>query len=249
MLDLFLGHGELEADHGELDALLEFSAVPEVGLAVIGGDGDEGFLGGVLDFDGVVEAEAGALVAVADVVSGNFEEALTHELLLNEVLDVFDVDEGLVAETDGGGDGMGDALSALGVFLDGEEGAGDSLLDLGLGPGNDVAIASDEADGHGVRLVGDGDFALEIEGALEDEGFGDVVGVVFDEGLLDEEVEVVLGELELAAALDLLHEGGRDTLGDAADKGAVFFGKDGVLGLVAGDEEVGEGAANGFGDV
>ena len=57
LLDVFLGHGELEADHGELDTLLELGAVPEFGGAVLG-DGDEGFLGGVLHFDGVVEAEA-----------------------------------------------------------------------------------------------------------------------------------------------------------------------------------------------
>jgi len=232
VLDIFLGHGELEADHGKLDTLLEFGAVPELGLAVLG-DGDEGFLGGVLDFDRVFEAEAGALVAIADVVGGDLKEALAHEFFLNKVLDILDVDEGLVAEADAGGDGMGDALGAFGVLLDGEKGPGDRLLDLGLGPGDDVAIPPDEANGHGVGLFVDGDFASALEGALEDERLGDVVGVVFDESLLDEEVEVVLGELEVSSTLNLIHERLGNAVGDGRDEGAVFVGEDGVLGLVA----------------
>ena len=42
-LEFVFAEGELEADGGELDALLELLSVPEVGLAVAG-DGDEGFL-------------------------------------------------------------------------------------------------------------------------------------------------------------------------------------------------------------
>ena len=248
VLDLLLGHGELEADHRELNALFELGSVPELGGAV-GGDGDEGLLGGVFHLDGIVEAEAGALVAVADVVSGNLEVSLAHEFVLNVVLDVFDMNEGLVAGADEVGDGLGDGVCGGGVFLEGEEGTRDGLLDLGLGPGDDVAVAPDEANGHFVGFLVDGDLAFHVERALEDEGLGDVVSVVFDEGLLDEEVEVVLGELELAAALELAHERGGNAIGDGGDEGAVLLGEDVVLGLVAGDEEVGEGAADGVGDV
>ena len=46
--DVF-AEGEVEADGGELDALLELLSVPKVGLAVAG-DGDEGFLVGVFDW-------------------------------------------------------------------------------------------------------------------------------------------------------------------------------------------------------
>ena len=38
-------------------------------------------------------------------------------------------------------------------------------------------------------------------------------------------------------------------MGDGRNEGAVLLGEDGVLGLVAGDEEVGEGFADGIGDI
>ena len=245
--DVF-AEGEVEADGGELDALLELLSVPKVGLAVAG-DGDEGFLVGVF-FGGAFEfAHAGAVVAVADVVGGDFEVALAHEFFLHEVLHVFDVDEGFFAFADAGGDGAGDVVGAGGVFFEGEEGARGGGFDFGFGPGDDVAVATNEAHGHGVGLFFEGDFAVVLEAALEDEGFGDVVGVVLDEGFFDEKVEVVLGELEGVAFLDLLHEVLGDAVGDGGDEGAVFVVEDGVVVALAGDEEVGEGFANGVGDV
>lgn len=53
--DLGLGEAEVEADGGELDALPELGAIPELGLAVVGDDGDEelliGVVGGFLEVD------------------------------------------------------------------------------------------------------------------------------------------------------------------------------------------------------
>src|SRR5258708_7276561 len=47
--------------------------------------------------------------------------------------------------------------------------------------------AADEGDGDAVGVAGE----VELGGALEQEALGDVVGVVVDEGLLDEHVKVV----------------------------------------------------------
>ena len=196
-----------------------------------------------------VEAHAGAVVAVADVVGGDFEVALAHEFFLHEVLHVFDVDEGFFAFADAGGDGAGDVVCSGGVEFKSKEGAGGGGFDFGFGPGDDVAVATNEAHGHGVGAFFDGDFAVVLEAALEDEGLGDVVGVVGDEGFLDEKVEVVLGELEGVAFLDLLHELLGDALGDVGDEGAVLVVEDAFVALFAGDEKVGEGFANGVGDV
>jgi hypothetical protein len=91
-------------------------------LAVVGGDGDHELLVGVLGVGFEFLAEAGALGAVEDVVFGGLEVALAHEFLLDHVLDVLDVDEGLVATADALGDAAGDVDGGLGVFLDGEEG-------------------------------------------------------------------------------------------------------------------------------
>ncbi len=248
--DVFLGDGNIESDEAELDALFELGTVPEGGGAIGMGNDDHGFLSGVFGLDGVFFAEAGAFVTVADVVGGDFEEALAHEFFLDEVLHVLDVDEGGFAGANTGGDGLGDGGGSDGLVADGEEGAGDGVFDFGLGPGDDVSVPADEADGHFVGGVFvDGDFAGVFEGALEDEGFGNVVGVVFDEGFFNEEVEIVLGELEGAASLDLVHEGGGDAVGDAGDEGTISLGEDLVFGLLSGDEEVGERAADGISDV
>ena len=53
----------------------------------------------------------------------------------------------------------------------------------------------------------DVDGAGLFHGAAEGEGFGDVVGFVFEQGLLDEEIEVGLGEAEAAAVVEGLGEG------------------------------------------
>jgi hypothetical protein len=91
------------------------------------------------------------------------------------------------------GDGLGDGDGGSGVALEGEERLANGDLDLVLAPGNDLVVAADDAQGgRGSRLAVDGDFA----GAIEQEALGDEVGVVVDEGLLDQLVEGVEREAE-----------------------------------------------------
>ena len=192
---------------------------------------------------------AGTLFTVAEVVTCNIEVLLTHEFVFNEVLNVLDVNESLVASAHLSGDGLGDLGSGCGVELESEESAGDGLLDLGLGPRDDVAIATNEAHGHFLGFFVNGNFAGAFERALEDERLRDIVCVVLDESFFDEKIEVVLAKLQVAAALDLTHERRGNTMCDGRNKGAVLLGEDGVFGLVAGDEEVGKGFADGIGDI
>jgi hypothetical protein len=71
---------------------------------------------------------------------------LLHELFLNDILNVFDVDEGLVTVFDAVGHGTGHCESRSGVFLQGEEGSSDGLLDLTFRPRDNVAITTNQAD-------------------------------------------------------------------------------------------------------
>ena len=145
MLDFLFTHRKLEADHRELDALFKLGAIPKLG-SPIGCDGDERFLSWVLDLDRIFRTKAGPFVAVADIVRSDLVVSLLHELLLNDILDVFDMDEGLVAVFDAVGHGMGHCESRSGVFLQGEEGSGDRLLDLTFRPRDDIAITTNQAD-------------------------------------------------------------------------------------------------------
>ena len=198
---------------------------------------------------GIFLAMACTLFTVAEVVTCDIKMLLTHEFVFNEILNVLDVNESLVASAHLGGDRLGDLGSGCGVELECEESAGNGLLDLGLGPGDDVAIATDEAHGHFLRFFVNGNFAGAFERALEDERLRDVVCVILDKSFFDEEIKVVLAELQVAAALDLTHERRGNTMCDGRNEGAVLLGEDGVFGLVTGDEEVGKRFANGIGDI
>jgi hypothetical protein len=85
--------------------------------AVVGGDGDHEFLVGILGAGLLFLAEARALGAVEDVVLGGLEVALAHEFLLHHVLDVLDVDEGLVAAADALGDARAMSMAGSGFSL------------------------------------------------------------------------------------------------------------------------------------
>ena len=223
-----------------MNALLELGAVPQLGFAVVGDDGDEKVLVGFVRSFLEIDAHAGALVAVADVVSGGLEVALLHQFLLDHVLDVLDVDEGLVAGAHALGDGGGDVIGRLRDFVDGEESFSNRDLDLGLAPRHDVAIATDQADGQGVRLGSGRDAATPLDRAAEGEGLGDVVGVVLEQGLLDEQVEVTFRKAQAATFVEGLGERVGDRVGDVRDELAVLLGEDAVLLQLAGDEQVGE---------
>lgn len=182
-------------------------------------------------------------------MSGGLEVALLHELFLDHVLDVLDVDEGVVAGADALGDAAGDVGGGLRDFVDGEEGFANGDLDLGFAPRDDVAIAADQADGQGVRLGSGGDAATLFDGTAEGEGLGDVVGVVLEEGFFDQKIKVAFGKAEAGAVVEGLGERVGDAVCDVGDELAVLFGEDGFVLVLAGDEQVGEGFANGVGDV
>ena len=249
MLDFLFSHRKLEANHRELDALFKLGAIPKLGSPVRC-DGDERFLSWILDLDRVFSAKAGPFVAVADVVSSDLVVSLLHELFLNDILDVFDMDEGLVAVFDAVGHGMGHCESRSGVFLQGEEGSGDGLLNLTFRPRDNIAVTTNQADRNLLLWFGiNRNFASRFEGTLEDERFSNIVGVIFDESLFDEEVEVILGELKIAATLDLVHQRFGNTVSHRGNERPVLFGEDIILGGLTRDQEVGERFADRIGNV
>ena len=111
-----------------------------------------------------------------------------HELLLHHVLNFLDVDERLLGGVNALGNGLGEGDGGRGVALEGEERLADGDLDLLVAPRDDLVVATDDAErGVSGGLTVDGDLA----GAVEEKALGDEVGVVVDEGLLDELVEIV----------------------------------------------------------
>ena len=73
------------------------------------------------------------------------------------------------------------------------------------------------------------------------------MGVVVDEGLFDEHVEIGEGDAERAAGEGLTGEIGGDFAGDVGDEALVTVVED-VL-FAAGEHEIGEGLADGVGDL
>ena len=175
--------------------------------------------------------------------------SLAHQFLLHHVLNVLDVNKGLVATADALGDGLGDVDGGLGVFLDREESFSDSDLDLRFRPWHDIAIAADQADGKCVRAGADIDVAGFLKGAAESQRFRNIVGFIFEQGFLDEEIEIGLGKAQAAALFEGFREGDGDVVCDLGDEVAVDVGEDGFLILGAGDEEVGKGIADSICDI
>ena len=120
--DAVLVQAEIEANDGELDAALEFAAVPKDALAILAADDDKGVLLGIRRGLGGFLAHAGALGAVEDVAFGDLVESLPHQFLLDHVLHILDVNEGPIAAADAGGYRASDLDGALSVFLGGEKG-------------------------------------------------------------------------------------------------------------------------------
>jgi hypothetical protein len=243
-LDLVGGEAEVQADAGELDAALQVGAVPEDGRAVGPLDHDHGRLRGRVD-DRV--AAGGALLgpegAVLDVGAGDLEVAGLHQLLLHHVLDLLDVDKRLPRGEHPLGDGPGDADRRGGVALERQEGLADGDLDLLLDEGHHLVVAADELDVGRVR-AGDG----ELAAAAQEDALGDVEGVVIDEGLLNQLVEVVERKAQGGAAGGLGGEVGGDLGHDAANKLA-GGGVEDLPGLALGAVDVGHGLAEGVGDL
>ena len=252
--DFLGGEAEGEADGAELDALFEVLTVPEFVGAVGLFDHDHGGLVGGSDVAkggsitlvvvvGFVPVFV-ALGAIKNVGLGDFEVAGFHELLLHDVLDLFDMHKGLLGAENAGGDGFGDVDGGGGVLLQGEEAFAHGDLNLLVDVRDDLVGATDDADtGGGVAGAGG-----ELAGAVEEEALGNVVGGVVDEGLLDELVEVVEGDLEVGVLEGLCGEVGGDFLDDGADEALGFGGEDISL-LAAGEVDVGHGVADGLGNL
>ena len=237
-LDLVGGADELEPGGGEGDALAQLLAVPEVGGTVAGLDEDHRLLA-VVDhgrLGGLLLADAGAVGAVEDVVLGHLEVVLAHQLLLDEVLDLLDADDGLAEVGHAAGDAGGDALGGRGVEVEGEEGHAHGDGDLLGDPRDDMAVAAHEAGGDGRGLAG----GRAGGTAGEEQALGHVVAVVAHEGVLDGLEHHAVGDLDAGEAV-------HDVAGDGGDELAVGLGED--LLLLAGDEEVGEGRADDVGDL
>ena len=252
---------EIEAEGGEVDAFFEVLAVPEEGVSVVGADEDEGLLllglfgdgDGFLDVVGVTQGVAHG--AILDVGAGDFEVALFHELLFDEVLYVLDVDELLAFFGDGAADGFGDGDGRGGVELHGEEGFADSNLDFVVVPRHELAAAADDFGVDENRLGGGGgaDTGEEFVAtafAFFSEGPGDVVGVLPDEGALDDVVDFPGVDGRRSRRLPLPCFGLQfldDSLGDAFHQAAVVVVVN-VLLFLTGEEEIGDGTANGVSD-
>ena len=167
-----------------------------------------------------------------------------HEFLLHHVLDFLDVDEGLRRGADALRDGARDGDGGRGVALHGEEGLADGDLDLLLAPRDDLVVAADDAQGRrGGGVAIDGDLA----GAVEEEALRDEVGVVVDEGFLDQLVQLVQREADGRLGMGKPGEVGGDLAADARDPGAVAVVEDVPLAL--GEVDVGQRLAECVGDL
>ena len=248
-LDFVFCEAEIEADGGEGDAFFQVGTVPEGGLAFFIGDDDHRLLIDVLDDFLVVAAVAGALETIAHVGAHRLKITGAAELFLDHVLHVLDVDKGLLAGAHAVGHGLGDIERWLGIFADGKEGLAHGDFDFRFRPRHDVAIAADEADGHGLWGGVHIDVATALERTAECEGLCDIVGVVFHEGFFDEQIEIIFRETQATAFLDVFRERLRDRVGHGGNERAVRIAEDRVLFGLAGDEQVGESAADGVGDL
>src|SRR5205823_5893051 len=141
-----------------------------------------------------------------------------------------DVDEGLFGGMNAGGDGLRDFDGGRGVALEGEEGLAHGDLDLVLAPRDDLVVATNDAQG-GLRggVAIDGNLAC----AIQEEALGDEVGVVVDEGFLEEFVEPVEGEPDGRLGAAQPGKIGGDLPTDGANPAAVGVGE--YLLLTAGE--------------
>ena len=84
--------------------------------------------------------------AVEDKGLGDFVVASFHKLFLHDVLDLFDMDEGLLGGVNAFGDSLGDGDGGRAVAVEGEEGFADGDLDFLRDEGDDLLVAADDAE-------------------------------------------------------------------------------------------------------
>jgi hypothetical protein len=160
----------------------------------------------------------GPLGAEEDVGLGDLEVAGLHQLLLHHVLDLLDVDEGLLGGVHAGGDGRVMATAGAESRWRERKVLRTAISTFCSLQGTTWLLRrmTRRVDG-GRRLAVDGDLA----GAVEQEALGDEVGVVVDEGLLDQLVEGVERQPDRRLPAGELGEVGGDLAADFHDPGAV----------------------------
>ena len=250
--DLVVGQAKVEADAGKLNAFAEVGAVPERvfttgaldenhGLLTgggRGGHGDERHLG-----IGARLARRGALGAEEDIGLGDLEVAGLHEFFLHHVLNLLDVDKGLLRRMDALGNGASEGHGGRGVALEGEERFADGDLYLLLTPWHHMIVAADDTEGRRRgRVTVDGNLA----GPIEKEALRNEVSVVVDEGFLDELIEGVQREADGRLGASEHREIAGDFAANPGEPSAVGVRED-VL-LTAGEMDVGQGFAERVGD-
>jgi hypothetical protein len=167
-----------------------------------------------------------------------------HELLLHDVLDLLDPDEGLVRGLDPLRDGLGDRHGRRRVARERQEGLAHGDLHLVVVPRHDLAVAADDADGAlGGRLAAD----RELARAVEQEALRHHVGVVVDQGLLDQLVEAVERQPQRILLAGELGQVAGELAADLGDPGAVLLREDLLLALR--DADIRERLAERVGDL
>ena len=117
----------------------------------------------------VIAAIAGAFEAIAHVGAHRLEVTHAAEFLLDHVLHVLDVDEGLLADAHALGDRLGDIDRGFGGFAHREKRLAHGDFDFRFRPRHHIAVAADEAHRHRLRRGVDIDIATALVGAAERE--------------------------------------------------------------------------------
>src|SRR5690606_19311119 len=206
-LNCIIGETEIEADAGKLDSLAQVDPIPERVRSIRFLHHDERRLTGGEDrrfgrrMIWIVEqtrlnaavARTGATLAVLDERLGDLIVAGLHQLLLDHVLYLLDVDKRLLGGMDPLGHGAGNRHRGRGVALEGQKCLPDRNLDLLLVPRYNLVVAADNAE-RGLR----GNFPIDryLAGAIQQQALGNEIGVVVDQGLLEKFIQRVEGEAD-----------------------------------------------------
>ena len=170
---------------------------------------------------------AGTLRPVEDVALGNLEKPLPHQLLLNHILHVLDMNEGAIPASDAGGHRARDLDGALGILFGGQKRLAARDFDFAFIPRHDRTVAADQANeqrGRNFRAArGFWGLAGNLDGPFENEAFGNVVRVIFNESFFDQQREIVFRQFEAMALPDVVEKPGGNGVGDVRNERAILF--------------------------
>ena len=165
-----------------------------------------------------------------------------HELFLHDVLDLFDVDEGLLGRVEALGHGFRDADGRSRVLMLREESLPDGDFHLLFAPRNHLLVAPDDLEGALDRIA----VQRNLAGAVHQKALGNDVVVVVHEGLLDEFVQGIEGQAYGVTYPAQIRQIRDQFTANACHPGAVVVGKD--LLVATGDTNVGERLTESIGD-